>query len=178
MSQADALLRRLAEDLAREGFPLLELGEMIDTVLSLRGLSLRGLAHELGVAIDRLRRPLALLKLPSAVQDLVRRGELKQSHAYQVSRAPAGERQAIAELVVRRGLTHEQTEALVRRRRAAIGIAPRVKRRRWRFAAPGDCTVVVTTPPGVGRAVVRQALVAVLGRLVAPRPSVDAGARS
>ena len=178
MSEADALLRRLAEDLAREDFPLLELGEMIARVQQLRGWSLRRMAHELAVSIDRLRRPLAMLRLPPAVQDLVRRGVLKPSHAYQISRAPAGERQAIAERVVRRGLTHEQTEALVRRRRAAVGIAPRVKRRRWRFAAPGDCTVVVTTPPGVGRAVVRQALVAVLGRLVAPRPAVDAGVRS
>jgi hypothetical protein len=37
---------------------------------------------------------------------------------------------------------------------------------------------VVTTPPGAGRAAVRQALVAVLGRLVAPRPAVQVGVRS
>src|SRR5262249_30904668 len=97
LSEADALLRRLAEDLAREGSPLLELGEMIARVQLLRGWSLRRMAHELSITIDRLRRPLAMLRLPPPVQDMVRRGVLKPSHAYQISRAPAGERQAIAE---------------------------------------------------------------------------------
>jgi hypothetical protein len=46
------------------------------------------------------------------------------------------------------------------------------------IVAPGDCTVVVTTPPGVALAVHRQALVAVLVRLVTSRPAVSAGVRS
>src|SRR5262249_20952800 len=161
-----ALLMRLTDALTHEGFHSLELGEMMARVKELLKCSMRGLARELNASVDEVRRPLALLRLPPAVQDMVRRGPREPAPAHSGPRAPAGEGQAIAERVVRRGLTHEQTEALVRRRRAAVGIAPRVKRRRWRFAAPGNCTVVVTTPPGVGRAVVRQALVAVLGRLV------------
>jgi ParB family chromosome partitioning protein len=148
MSEADALLRRIAEDLARDDFVLLELGEMIARVRHLRGWSLRRLAREVGVKIDRLRRPLALLRLPTPVQEMVRRGVLKPSHAYQVSRAPAADRQAIAERVVRRELTHEQTVALVRRRRAAVGIQPQAKQRLWRFSAPGGCKVVVKAPRG------------------------------
>jgi hypothetical protein len=108
---------------------------------------------------------LRLLRLPPDVQEMVRRRDLLWSHAFEITRAPAGERQSIAEEVVRKGLTHAQTVALVNRHRSAVGDKPRVKRRRWTFHVPGDCEVVVITPPEATRAVVRRALRAAMSQL-------------
>jgi ParB family chromosome partitioning protein len=90
LSDADALLMRLADYLMHEDFQLLELGELVTQVRKLLDVPLRRLARRLHVRLDRLRRPLAMLKLPPSVQGMVRSGTLKPSHAYEVSRVPEG----------------------------------------------------------------------------------------
>jgi ParB family chromosome partitioning protein len=170
LSEADALLMRLTDQLTHEDFQLLEMGEMIARVQALLGWSIRRLARKLCVRLDRIRRPLALLRLPASVQNMVRSGELKQSHAYEISRAPEGEREAIADLVVRNGLTHEKTVALVRRRRAAVGLTSRPLRR-WNLKAPGGFNIRVTGPPEARRSDLGQALAAVLSRVLSAKRS-------
>jgi ParB family chromosome partitioning protein len=168
LSEVRALLMRLTDALTHEGFHSLELGEMMARVKELLKCSMRGLARELNASVDEVRRPLSLLRLPPGVQDLVRRGELRPSHACEIARASEGERQAIAERVVGGGLTFEQTAALVRRRREAMGMTSR-GRRRWSLRGPGGFKILVTGPPDARRSNLIRALSAVLARVLARR---------
>jgi ParB family chromosome partitioning protein len=119
--EEETLVRRLIEDVAREPFPPVEVGKMIKRLQEIRGVSARRLIAELGVDRYRVYRALRLLRLPPPVQEMVRRGELLPTVAFQITRAPAEDRQAIAEKVVREGLTFHRTVDVVNRRRAAAG---------------------------------------------------------
>src|SRR4051794_17201002 len=86
-----------------------------------------------------------------------RRGERLPSTAFEIAKASAGERMAIAERVVREGLTHKQTVALVALHLATSGVAPRVHGQ-WEYRGEDGSLVVVTTPAGKGKLEVGRAL--------------------
>jgi hypothetical protein len=77
---------------------------------------------------------------------------------------------AIAERVVGQGMTVEQTQDLVRRRRAASGLTSR-ERRKWSWKGPGGFKFFVTGPPGARRSDLGKALAAVLTRVLVAKPS-------
>jgi ParB family transcriptional regulator, chromosome partitioning protein len=161
LSEDRALILRLTEALTLVRLRSLELGGMIARVQELRGWSLHRLARELNASVNDLRGPLAIPRMPIAVQDMVRRGELRGWHAYQISLAPEEDRQAIAEEVVSEGLNREHTQALIRRRLAAKGMTLR-ERRWWYLRAPIGFHVFVMGPPKSHRLDLQLALAQVL----------------
>jgi ParB-like chromosome segregation protein Spo0J len=161
LSEDRALILRLTEAFTLVRLQSLELGGMIARVQELRGCSLRRPARILHASVSDLRGPLAMLRLPPAVQEMVRRGELRQWHAYQISLAPVGDRQAIAEEVVRRGLSKEKTLTLVRRRLAAAGMKSS-ERRQWYPMSRHRYRVLVTGPSEARGSDLKHALAATL----------------
>ncbi len=122
--EADSLEIALAENVAREDLNAIE-----------EALAYAALADEFGLTHDRIgelvgksrvavTNVLRLLDLPDEVRELIERGELSEGHG----RALLGladhlERRRVARLVVARGLTVRQTEALVRAAQEAVGNA-------------------------------------------------------
>jgi ParB family chromosome partitioning protein len=172
LSEDQALIMRLTDALTLVRLQSLELGGMMARVQELRGFSMRRLARKLNASLNDLLGPLAMPRLPPVVQDMVRRGELRQWHAYQISLAPEGERQAIAEEVVSEDLFRYQTQDLVRRSLAAKGM-PWPERRLWHIKAPRGFEVWVTGPPKSLRWDLRLAVVHVLTYLIAERSRRD-----
>ena len=128
-----ALEIALAENVAREDLNAIE-----------EALAYAALADEFGITHERIgelvgrsrvavTNVLRLLDLPDEVREMIERGELSEGHGRALlGLADHGERRRVARLVVARGLTVRQTEALVR----GAGARP----------AGGDR--VVSTPPG------------------------------
>jgi ParB family chromosome partitioning protein len=117
LSADDLLELALIENALREDLKPLEQANAFKALIDRRGWTYRELAANLHIATSSVARALALLDLPTSVQEQVASGELAPSVAYEV--AKAGDADTIREVaaeVVSSGLT--RGEAIERVRRA------------------------------------------------------------
>lgn len=112
LSDDETLKAVLIQQLRRRSVSPIEEAEIYRRLLDQAALSVAELAKTVGCAQSRISQSLQLLDLPSAVQDLVRQGELTLLHARAL--LDAANPEALAREVVARRLDIYQTEQLVR----------------------------------------------------------------
>ena len=108
----------LVENVQREDLNAVELAEALDRLGKELGLTQEDLARRIGKDRTTVTNSLRLLKLPLRVRQRVMAGELSEGHARALLGEPDPKRlEALADRVIRQGLTVRATEALVREAR-------------------------------------------------------------
>jgi ParB/RepB/Spo0J family partition protein len=158
----EVLFHYLVENLSRDNLPPLVLAEQLDRLMRTMNWSVPRLAAELGVVESRVRRPLSLLTLTIEVQEMVRRGELPPSHAYEIAKAPEDDQLMIARDVVNDRMRLDETIDMVNDYRIDAGDLPRFKRRPWRFLLEEDREVLLLLHPEDDKPMMRKVLLEVL----------------
>jgi ParB family chromosome partitioning protein len=112
----ELLALQLIENCVREDLQPIEQARAYRTLMERTGWSGNRLAQELGIAQSSVVHALALLDLPTDIQEHVERGTLSPSTAYEISKAPDPDAQAaIAERVVSEGLSRAEAVEAVRK---------------------------------------------------------------
>jgi ParB family chromosome partitioning protein len=138
----DVLAVQLIENALREDLKPVEQARAFKALMERSGWDKQTLAAELNVAPGTVTRTLALLELPTPVQEKVEQGALPASTAYEISRLDSPEAQAqMAELAVSEGLTKTEVHAAVNHVKATR--RPAAARPEPRTYDLGSCTVTV-----------------------------------
>ena len=116
LSDAQALELGLLENVQREDLTALELAKGYQRLMSDFGRSQESLARKLGQSRSHIANTLRLLHLPPRTQGMLQDGRLSAGHGRAL--LTAGRPEALASLVVARGLSVRETEDLVQRRDA------------------------------------------------------------
>ena len=116
LSDAQALELGLLENVQREDLTPLELAKGYQRLMSDFGHSQESLARKLGKSRSHIANTLRLLNLPPRTQEMLQDGRLSAGHGRALLTAERPE--ALASLVVARGLSVRETEDLVQRRDA------------------------------------------------------------
>ena len=120
LSDQEAVEIAIIENVQREDLNAIEEAEGYRLLMHGHGYTQEDLSRVIGKSRSHLANTLRLLKLPDKVLQLVRTGELSAGHARAlVGRADAA---ALAERIVKEGLTVRQIEALVQDRPATPGM--------------------------------------------------------
>lgn len=134
VSDGDLLEVALVENLQREDLSPIEEASAYRTLIDELGLTQEEVAQRVGRQRATVTNILRLLTLPPRVQDLVQSGELSAGHAKALAAIGSPRAQvAIAERIVREGLSVRQAEALAGRnstggvRRAGASSIPGVR---------------------------------------------------
>ena len=128
----ELLALQLVENLLREDLQPIEQARAFRALMDRNGLVGQPACAELGIAQSNVVRALALLELPSGIQEKVEQGELSPSTAYEISKAPDVESQVeVAARVVADGLTRSEAIEAVRQ---AAGRRPSQKTAKGRGA--------------------------------------------
>lgn len=114
-STAEILSERLADNLLREVPEPMEIARGFRALMDLKSWNASEVADHLHIHRGTVSRALALLKLPTEVQQRVERGELAAATAYELSRIDDQQTQRrLAEKVVRETLTRAETASVVK----------------------------------------------------------------
>ena len=120
----------LVENLQREDLNPMESAAAYGRLREEFKLTQEQIAERVGKERSTVANSLRLLKLPSAVRDMVRRGTLSAGHAKAVSSLPSADDQVrLAEEIARRDLSVRQAE---KRAASMAGASPRVRREKPR----------------------------------------------
>lgn len=119
----DILEDQILENLIREDLKPMEAARAFDSLMQMRGLSLRQLGDYLQTSHTRIQKAISLLKLPAAVQNMIERDEIAPAVATEIGQAPPEQQVRIAEQARDEGLTRDQTAEVVRREKAVRGPA-------------------------------------------------------
>ncbi len=111
MSDPEASMAALVENLQREDLNPLEEAEGLQKALDRFGLTQEALARSLGKSRSHVANTMRLLNLPESIRRDVRAGRLSAGHARAL--LPHPDPEAAARSVIARGLNVRQTEALV-----------------------------------------------------------------
>jgi ParB family chromosome partitioning protein len=115
LDAGELLALQLIENCVREDLQPIEQARAYRALMDRTGWSGNRLAQELGIAQSSVVHALALLELPSGIQEKVEQGELSPSTAYEISKAPDVESQVeVAARVVAEGLTRSEAIEAVR----------------------------------------------------------------
>ena len=114
LSDAQALELGLLENVQREDLTALELAKGYQRLMSDFGHGQESLARKLGKSRSHIANTLRLLNLPPKTQEMLQDGRLSAGHGRALLTAERPE--ALARLVVARGLSVRETEGLVQRR--------------------------------------------------------------
>lgn len=143
---AELLGMQLIENMLREDLRPIEQARSFRQLMDANGWSVSQLARELAVDHSNVSRALALLDLPSPVQEHVERGELAPSIAYEVSKLDDAEAQAdVAARAVAQGMSRAEVVEAVRRR---AGSSPRAGKGRGGKAKPRKTSATIRTSGG------------------------------
>ncbi len=96
LSKTEILEQQLIENLLREDLKPIEEAKAFDELIRLNGWTGKELSEAIRVNPSKITRSLALLKLPSDIQEQIERGELSASAAYAISRLPTDEQRRAA----------------------------------------------------------------------------------
>jgi ParB family chromosome partitioning protein len=111
----ELLALQLIENALREDLSAMEQARAYKSLIKLNGWSARQLATELAVNPATVTRALALLELPTPIQDQVEQGTLSPGTAYEVSKLDGAEAQvAVATQVVDQHLTRAEVAEVVK----------------------------------------------------------------
>ncbi|GAJ28138.1 ParB/RepB/Spo0J family partition protein [Acidomonas methanolica] len=113
LDDADAMAAALVENLQRADLNAIEEAEGLQRLMSDYALTQEELAGAVGKSRPHIANTLRLLNLPPPVRGLLRDGKLTAGHARALLGHP--EAVALARLVVERGLSVRQTEALAQK---------------------------------------------------------------
>jgi len=122
MDDSDAAVVALVENLQRQDLNAIEEAEGYQRLLVDFGLTHEALGYAVSKSRSHIGNTIRLLRLPDPVIRDVRSGSLSSGHARALINAPNPE--ALAEQVLKRGMSVRQTEVLVNKAVAARG-APR-----------------------------------------------------
>jgi ParB family chromosome partitioning protein len=122
MDDSDAAVVALVENLQRQDLNAVEEAEGYQRLLVDFGLTHESLGYAVSKSRSHIGNTVRLLRLPEPVLRDVRSGSLSSGHARALINAPNPE--ALAEQIVKRGMSVRQTEILVNKAVAARG-APR-----------------------------------------------------
>lgn len=170
----ELLAIQVTENLMREDLNPMERARAFRTLMDLNGWSGNQLSKELGISQSSVVHALALLELSAPVQELVDRGELASTVAYEVSKlAEPGDRQELVDRAVAEGLS--RTEVIEARRaitaRPAVSSsgkgrgAPRARKVTSRTFRVAGCTVTIECRRGLDDATAAAALETALARV-------------
>jgi ParB family chromosome partitioning protein len=111
----ELLAIQMIENCVREDLQPIEQAKAFRQLMNLNGWSARQVARELGIVQSNVVRSLALLELPTAIQDQVEQGALPPATAYEVSKVenPVAQEE-IAHRVVAEKLSRAETVEAVR----------------------------------------------------------------
>lgn len=114
--ESDKLLEvTLVENIQRENLNPLEVAAALDRMIADLGLIHEELAERTGMSRTSITNHLRLLKLPVAVKDLVRKGQLQMGHARALLALDnASQQEALAKRAAEAGLAVREVERLVR----------------------------------------------------------------
>jgi len=120
VSPSRAFELALIENVQREDLNAVELAEALDRLAKELGYTQEALAKRIGKDRTTIANSLRLLKLPLRIRQKIVTGELSEGHARALLGEPDAKRlEALAERVIRQGLSVRATEALVREARRA-----------------------------------------------------------
>ncbi len=111
----ELLILQLIENCVREDLRPIEQARAFRSLMDINQWSTRQISRELGVDQSNVVRALAMLELPTAIQDQVEAGTLAPSVAYEVSKIEDPIKQnRVAERVVAEGMTRTEAKDVVR----------------------------------------------------------------
>jgi ParB family chromosome partitioning protein len=118
----ERLAIQLVENVLRADLTPLEQAKGYSELLTLQGCSAAQLARDLAITESKITRALSLLDLPDSVKQHVEQGTIAPASAYEISKVESPEEQkALAEEVVSKKLTREQTaKAAKTRKRSTV----------------------------------------------------------
>lgn len=172
-SAEDILEDQLVENCVREDLRPIEQAVAFKALLERRNWSYRQLAETLNISHMAVGRALALLELPTPVQERVERGELAPSVAYEVSKLDDPEEQAaVVARVVSEGLNRAEVVEAVRAKSSRTassargrGGKPRPRKTSTTMRAAGGTKVTVENRRGVDEATIRAAMLDILAQI-------------
>jgi ParB family chromosome partitioning protein len=181
----ELLAIQLVENAVREDLRPIEQARAYQRLIEAKNWSARQLARELAIDHTGVARALALLELPSPVQERVEQGGLSPSTAYEIAKIDDPTTQTeLAARVVAEGMTRSETAAAVKRASkpagskgrggTAKGKAHKVTSRVFRSATGPRLTI--EWRKGLDDDLIRAALVDILGQLDAARTADDQAA--
>jgi len=136
-SDREAFELALVENLQREDLNAIEEAEAYEILVTDHSLTQEEIAKRVGKERSTVANALRLLKLPSAVRDALRDGQLDMGHARALLGLESAEAiQKAAERAIREGLSVRATEALVR------SLTTRVPKRAAHGANAGESAAV------------------------------------
>lgn len=115
-----ALAMALIENIQREDLNPLEEAAGIQRLIDEFGMTHQTAAEAVGRSRSAVSNLLRLLNLPSAIQQLVMDMQLDMGHARALLALPEQQQTAVAEIVVKRGLSVRETEKLVSQQLASV----------------------------------------------------------
>jgi len=188
MDDSDAAVVALVENLQRQDLNAVEEAEGYQRLLADFGLTHESLGYAVSKSRSHIGNTIRLLRLPETVLRDVRSGALSSGHAKALINAPNPE--ALADQILKRGMSVRQTEVLVNKAVAARG-APRqaiakkldVADLERRVTDAIGCRVTITTARRGGGEIAIQfrdflQLEELIGRLTGQREKIDARTRS
>lgn len=126
LTKSEVLEQQLIENCLREDLQPMEEANAFATLMQLNGWNARQLAETLRLSTSKVSRTLALLRLPSDVQQDVAAGKIPTRSAYELSRLKDQESQRRLACKAASGeLTHDQAAKAVRQRRGKAAVKPR-----------------------------------------------------
>ena len=143
ITKSEILEQQIIENCLREDLQPIEQAKAFASLMELNSWNGKQVAEALRVQPATVSRGLALLKLPSDLQDRVESGEIPSRAAYEISKLETDEaRRRVADSVIERGLTPDDTARVVRQRKGKPRQQPRATRESIR--TPEGWTVTVS----------------------------------
>lgn len=173
LSRGELLSQQLIENLLREDLRPLEEAKAFRELMTLNSWTGKQLSDAIRVPQSKITRSLAILDLPSDLQDRVETGELPARTAYEISKIGDEKKQrSLAQVVQASGMTEEETRKAVRQRKGKS--ASKSRGTKEKYAAPDGLLVTVTAGRSVTDQEIESALVHALGVV---RKRMEASAR-
>ena len=152
-SESEILEQQMVENLLRDNLSPLDLARGFSALIKLNNWTRKQVAASLHIPASTVSRALALLDLPSDVQEQVEKGAVAARSAYEISKLDdATEQRRLAEKAAN-GMTLKQTQAAIQERSKKPKINRRnsdYKPQRLKFVAENGWSISAT-PPKSGR---------------------------
>lgn len=143
LTRSEVLEQQMIENLLREDLQPIEEARAFSGLMELNGWNGKQLAEALRIPASKVTRSLALLRLPTDLQERVARGEIPARSAYELSKVPEGAgRDALARRAAEGSMTSDDLARAARRRKPRA--TPKANVTRLTFLAVGGWKVVVS----------------------------------
>ncbi len=160
-SPSEIIEQQLIENCLREDLQPIEEAQGFAALMKLNEWTGKDVSEALRVHPSRVSRALALLRLPEEIQEKVNAGEISARSAYEISKLPNSDTQAVlAQKAAAGEMSHSQTANAVRQRQGKQKPSPRTTKQT--FFAENGWKVIVTAPRKGSYLEIEEALVTAL----------------